>query len=116
MTQAIDIARNYLNAFYADDRAATRALLADDFDFGGPFSGTIGADAFLDSARRLLDAAEGTDIVHGWQDGGEVCVVHEVSVAGHRVTMADWLTISGDRVTRERVYFDPQQLAKALAA
>ncbi|MCU1556126.1 MAG: hypothetical protein JWN09_121 [Microbacteriaceae bacterium] len=54
MTQAIDIARNYLNAFYADDRAATRALLADDFDFGGPFSGTIGADEFLDSARRLL--------------------------------------------------------------
>jgi hypothetical protein len=42
--------------------------------------------------------------------------VHEVAVAGQRVSMADWLTVSGDRVTRERVYFDAQQLAKALAA
>jgi ketosteroid isomerase-like protein len=115
MTQAIDIARNYLNAFYANDRAATRALLAEDFDFGGPFSATIGADAFLDSARRLLEAAEGTNIVRSWQDGGELCVVHEVAVSGQRVTMADWLTVSGDRVTRERVYFDAQQLATALA-
>ena len=73
----------------------------------------IGADAFLDSARRLLDAAAGTTVVRGWQDGGEVCVVHEVSVAGQRITMADWLTVAGGRVARERVYFDAQQHAKA---
>ncbi len=116
MTQAIEVAVSYLEAFYADNRAETRALLAEDFDFRGPFSSTIGADAFLDSARRLLNSAEGTTVVHGWQDGGEVCVVHEVSVAGHLITMADWLTVTGDRVVRERVYFDAQQLAKALPA
>jgi ketosteroid isomerase-like protein len=110
----METARDYLTAFYADDRPATRALLADDFDFAGPFVAVVGANDFLDSARRLLDASEGTDVIRSWEDEGEVCVVHEVSVGGRRVTMADWLTIEEGRVARERVYFDAQQLAAAL--
>ena len=114
---AEQVARDFLGSFYLADRPAARALLADGFDFTGPFVAIRGADAFLDSAVPLLALVTGHAVIRSWCDGDDVCIIHEVSLRGatEPITMADWLTVPGGQVATETVIFDAARLRAALA-
>lgn len=105
-----ETASAYLTAFWAGHFDAARALLAADFSFSGPFVQVRGRDPFLASAAGLRPVIRGHRLLRQWADGDEVCSWYDVDletpVTSGSVTMSEWHTAVGGKLTSGRVVFD----------
>lgn len=97
---------------------AIRDLLTEDFAFTGPLMKTEGREQYLCLLGQFLQAHTGYRFLHRFSDGNEVCSIYDMSIRTPHgitltVTMADWLTMRGDQICRQRLYYDPREFAAA---
>jgi hypothetical protein len=106
MPDAIAIVNEYLAAFYSGDFARARGLVADEFQFKGPFVEAANRDAFFDSAARLAPIVRGHEVRHQWSDGRDVCTIFDMRLGGGSVTTCEWHTVGGSLLVQARVILD----------
>jgi ketosteroid isomerase-like protein len=115
-----DIVSGYLTAFYGGDFESAGPLLAEDFEFNGPFVSVKGRDAFLQSAQGLRMTSRGHRLLKQWQDGPDICSVYELALQGPQrsgtVTMAEWHRVRGGRIQSALVLFDSAAFREILAS
>lgn len=106
MTQQIDIAKAFYQAFAAGDRAFVETHLAEQFIFSSP------PDPYLDRAgyfeRCWPGAGQGQqfEFVRLVEMGHEVIVTYEMQPKdGTKGRNTEVLTFAGDQLTRAEVYF-----------
>jgi ketosteroid isomerase-like protein len=114
-----DIVSGYLTAFYGGDFESAGTVLAEDFEFKGPFVSVKGRDAFLQSAQGLRMTSRGHRLLKQWQDGDDICSVYDLSLQGpHKsgtVTMAEWHTVRDGKIQSALVLFDSAAFREIVA-
>ena len=106
----------YHDAFYRNDRAAVRQLLADNGTFIGPLNSFTDADAFLDSAAIFMQLSENTKIKKVFVDGNDVCVLYDSTTIVPSIptlAIASWFKIESGKIAFFHVHFDPAPFVKA---
>ncbi len=113
MMQAVnasELVSRYLTVFYGGDFEAAGVMLAENFEFNGPFVSVKGRDAFLQSAQGLKATSRGHLLLKQWADGCDVCSVHELALQGPQksgtVTMAEWHKVRNGEIASAIVLFD----------
>ncbi|MGH8915791.1 MAG: nuclear transport factor 2 family protein [Acidimicrobiia bacterium] len=118
MGHALDI----VNRFYATTDAHNVDGIADyvteDISFVGPLMTTDNAQAYLEINRQLLEHHAATRMLHQFESGDTVCSVYELGIVasdGSTFTaeMADVIQVTGDRISSQRIYYDPRRFAEA---
>jgi hypothetical protein len=108
--QPADVVNSYLNAFYAGEFDAAGSLLANNFDFRGPFVQVKGKGPFLESASGLRDIVRGHKLIRQWTDGAEVSSIYEVSFVtpygAGAIVMSEWHVIAEGLLSSGQVIFD----------
>jgi hypothetical protein len=119
-TQAAkSLALAYHDAFYRKDRAAVRALLADDGRFIGPLSAFDDPDKFLDAASVFMQIATTPNVKSVVAEGHDVCIVYDyVSTLPSipAVPSVAWFMTVGDKIKLFHVHFDPAPFVQAMAS
>jgi len=104
------LVNQYLGAFYTGNFSAARTLIAESFQFNGPFVQAKSRDDFFASASGLLTIVKGHTLLQQWDNGDQVCSIYDVqleSPAGKgTVTMSEWHTIDGNQLQSSRIIFD----------
>jgi predicted SnoaL-like aldol condensation-catalyzing enzyme len=104
------VVNRYLDAFYAGKFREAQALIADNYQFEGPFVEATNREAYFASAARLAPMVKGHTLLRQWVDGDEVCSIYDVALetpAGKgSVTMSEWHRSSQGKLTSGRVVFD----------
>ncbi len=106
----------YHDAFYRNDRAAVRKLLADNGTFIGPLNSFSNADHFLDAAAVFMQLSEKTEIKKVFVDGDEVCVLYDSKTIVPSIPIlpiASWFKIESEKIKFFHVHFDPTPFVKA---
>lgn len=104
------IVNQYLDAFYSGDFELAKRLVADDFEFRGPFVQARNKDEFFSSAARLAPIVKGHHMLRQWVDSNEVSSIFDVNLqtpAGKgAVTMSEWHKVRGEKLIYGRVILD----------
>ena len=106
----------YHDAFYKNDRAAVRKLLADEGLFQGPLSSFTDPDAFLDSASVFMKLGKHTPVKNIMMDGENVCLFYEATYKVPSIPtlpIAAWFKVENGKIKFFHVYFDPGAFIKA---
>ena len=107
---AVAVVNRYLKTFYSGDFAAARALVAETFQFKGPFVEAPNRDAYFNSAAPLAQVVRGHHLLHQWQDGDDVCSIYDVAlrtaVGEGVVTMCEWDKVKGELLQSSRLILD----------
>jgi hypothetical protein len=53
-----------------------------------------------------------------FENGSEVCSIYEVELGtpsggSFSVMIADWISLTSDRIVAQKIYYDPREFAKA---
>lgn len=111
-----DIALAYHEAFYRNDRAAVRKLLADDGRFIGPLNSYSDPDTFLDGAAIFMRLNKSTEIKQIIAEGNDVCLFYESTMILPSVPthpLAAWFKIENGKIKLFHIHFDPAPIVKA---
>jgi ketosteroid isomerase-like protein len=118
MARALEIVNRFYDA--TNNRRADElpALVTDDVTFVGPAMQATGAREYVGMNEQLLGFHQGTRMLRQFEDGDDVCSVYELRMttpAGGSLTLrvADWITVRGDRIAEQHLYFDPREFAQA---
>jgi hypothetical protein len=108
------LADTYFRSWVARNEQGLRSVLAPDADFAGPLGTAQGVDAcvagLLGMARVLEDAVP----LRRWVDGDDVLTWFELrTTVAPPTPVANWMHMSGGRITRIRVTFDPREIVAA---
>ena len=106
----------YHDAFYKNDRAVVRKLLADNGTFVGPLNAFTDADAFLDSAAVFMKLTKRTDIKKIFVDGDEACIIYDSTTIVQSIPtlpIASWFKVEAGKIKFFHVHFDPSPFVKA---
>jgi hypothetical protein len=110
ITDPVSTVATYLDAFYVGDFKRAASVLAEDFDFEGPFLKVTGREAYLAGAEGLRQIVGGHRLVRQWVDGDEVSTLYEVAlrtpVGEGSVLMSEWHRVRAGRIGSGRVVFD----------
>jgi SnoaL-like domain len=106
----MEVAEAYLARFCAGDIDALAELLADDFEFVGPFVQTSGPASYLEALRADPPQDCSAEIIHAFDDGDLVNLIYRFSKPGINALMSQLFVIRGDTVTRTLLIFDPSDL------
>jgi hypothetical protein len=124
MTTAIDL----VNHFYAltnpngrnvqDLLAPIADALTADFKFTGPLMRTEGREQYVGVLGQFLPAHVGYRFHRQFESGGDVCSIYDMTVrtpAGSTLTvgMCDWLTLRGEKISEQKLFYDPRGFAAA---
>jgi hypothetical protein len=122
------IALAYLKAFERKDRAAVRALLADQGAFIGPLNSFTAAEPFMDAADVFMQLARKFEIKKVLADGEDVCVFWDYATIVPSlpvIPIAEWFKVVDGRIKFLHLHFhaapvvaamERGDIAKALAA
>lgn len=117
MTEARDVVNRYLQAYASGDVDATVASLSPDFAFRGPMQAIEGAEAYRDVVAHVAPHARGHRVLRQWVDGADVCTLYELDVdrgtGPEPVLVAEWSTVSDDRVASSLMVFDTGRFQRA---
>ncbi|MGH9991439.1 MAG: nuclear transport factor 2 family protein [Nitrososphaera sp.] len=94
------------------------SMLADNMIFAGPLMRTSGASEYLESTKRFLQMHKATRMMKQFENGNDVCSIYEMDIAtpaGGTITLeiTDWIQVSSGKVTKQKIYYDPREFAKA---
>ena len=112
-THPQEIVDRYYATWTNNDFAASRALLHDNLSFHGPIDKFDNADDYIGAIKRLASIVQGIEKRKTFVDGDDVCVVYDlltVTPAG-AAPVAEWFTVSGDKIAAIRVFFDARPFA-----
>jgi hypothetical protein len=110
-TDARSVATRCLEAWSSGDLETTAALLHENVTFTGPLGVTQGRDAYLSGIRQFAQLVKGVDLRHVFAEGGDVCVIYELSTeTAGAIPTAGWYQVSDGQVTAVRAFFDPRPL------
>lgn len=112
-----------VNRFYdlTNNKSTTTGLdelIADDMTFSGPLIQASGAKNYIEMLGQFLKFHKGWRMLKQFENGNDVCSIYEVRLgtpAGgtFNVLIADWITVSNGRISRQNIYYDPREFAKA---
>lgn len=116
-------ARDVVAAFYQvtleePDVDEFEKFVAPNVHFVGPLQSSEGSDAYFEINRQLLPFHVETRMHAQFESGDQVCSIYDMDVrtpAGDIVTlkMADWMTVTDDKISAQTIYYDPREFAKA---
>jgi ketosteroid isomerase-like protein len=102
----LQVARQALDSFAAEDRDAIEALLADDFTFSSPPDPSLDRNGFFERCWPNAHLIESFDVVRLVESGDEVILTYEsTKTDGSRFRNTEVLTFDGDQIARQEVYF-----------
>ena len=106
----------YHEAFYRNDRAAVRALLADPGEFVGPLNSYTDPDVFLDGAAVFMKVTRKTDLKAVVAEGEDVCLVYDSLLAIPSVPpipIASWFRVKEGKIKIFHTHFNPMPFIQA---
>jgi hypothetical protein len=118
-TNAKEVALAYHHAFYANDRASVRKLLADRGSFIGPLSAFEDPDKFLDAASIFMKLTANTEIKSVVSEGNDVCILYDSTLKVKSIPtlpLATWFKIEEGKIKFFHVHFDPTSIVAAMAS
>jgi hypothetical protein len=105
-------AATYFDAWQVRDFARLRSVLADDVDFAGPFGQVRGGDECLRGLQGLSKIMTDIRIQKVFTDGSDVLTWYDMATTvADPVPVANWMKVTGGKITRIRVAFDPRGIA-----
>lgn len=118
MGHALDIVNRFYATTDAHDLEGIAGQITDDVKFVGPLMTTDNAEAYVEINRQLLDHHADTRMLHQFEAEDTVCSVYEMDLVAPDGTeftaeMADVIQVTGDRISSQRIYYDPRQFAEA---
>ncbi len=115
MTHAKDVVTRYQAAMGSGDWKGARALLKDDLEFRGPLDTFHRADDYVAALQRLYPMVEKVDVKRVFSEGDDVVVLCDLHFKPPMPTMyvVEWYGVSGDRISRVQVVFDPRPMTAA---
>ena len=117
MGQAIEVANKYFDIWQNKNGEGLADVLSDDFSFIGPLD-QLDRQGMLDAVPMMGQAIERFHMHQQFEDGENVCCIYELEMATPagklKIPMAEWMRISGGKISQVRLYFDPRELAGAM--
>lgn len=122
-----EIVLAYHHAFYKNDRASVRQLLADKGSFNGPLNSFTNPDLFLDSATIFMKLTLKTVMKKVFVAGNQACIIYSSAFIVPSIPVlpiASWFKVDRGKIYFFQVHFDPSSfliakengdIAKALA-
>jgi hypothetical protein len=113
MSNAADIVSQFMRESRKGDFAAARSLLADDFQFKGPFDTFSSPEPYIAALRRLYPIVVNVTIQKLFVDGDEACVLYdmETNTAAGTAFICEWFRIRGNRIAWMQAVFDARPFA-----
>ena len=118
MGQALDLVNRFYATTDAHDVGGIAEHVDEDVRFVGPLMTTDTADAYVEINRQLLSHHAATRMLQQFESHDSVCSVYEMDIVAPDGTMftaemADIITIAGDKIVSQRIYYDPRRFAEA---
>jgi hypothetical protein len=105
------VAAAYFDAWKCGDVERVRPLLYDDVTFTGSLGATQGAGETLEGLGRMFAMTKQVEVVKRWADGPDVLTWFELYTAhAGPLAIVNWSHVTGGRIDRIRVTFDPRPL------
>jgi limonene-1,2-epoxide hydrolase len=105
-TDPAQIVERFSRAWSSGDFDTARSLLADDLHFEGPIDSFDHADDYLKAIRGLHSMLRGVDHQATIASGKDVVHFYVLDTPVARAPVAEWFTVTGDRISSLRAYFD----------
>jgi hypothetical protein len=117
MKNAKEIVASYQKAMGSGDWKAARAHLKDDLDFSGPLDRFHKADDYIAALQRLYPMVERVDVKGVFSEKDDVVILCDLHFKPPMPTMyvVEWYRVSGEKIARVQVVFDPRPMAAAMA-
>jgi limonene-1,2-epoxide hydrolase len=112
----IEIVLAYHHAFYRNDKAAVRQLLADEGTFIGPLNSFTNPDLFIDAAAIFMKLTSKTDIKKIFTDGNDACILYDSTYIVPSIPIlpiASWFKVESGKINFFHVHFDPSRFLNA---
>jgi|SRR5579864_936583 len=109
MNQAREIVEQYFERWSQKDYQGSRAYLADDLNFKGPFDTFQRADDFIQAVNRLGPIVKEIHVRKILSDGQSVCIVYdmETSTPAGTVPIAEVFEVGlSGKITSIMAFFD----------
>lgn len=113
MTHAKAVVGKYQEAMGKGDWKAARSLLRDNLEFQGPLDTFHKADDYIAALQRLSPMLEGVDVKRIFSEGDDVAVLCDLRFKPpmpSKMYVVEWYTVSGDKISRVQVVFDPRPM------
>jgi ketosteroid isomerase-like protein len=107
----------YLELVGAHDLAPLEDLFADDL-VATTSGASFGKAEWIAALRRLLPVLVRNDIRHVFVDGDDACAVYDfvTDTEAGAVPCVEWITVTGDRISRVELIFEKANWAHVAAA
>ncbi|MCI4368404.1 MAG: nuclear transport factor 2 family protein [Thermoplasmata archaeon] len=113
MAGAMETVMGFQAAMGKDDWKGARAHLADHLHFVGPFESFSKPEDYLAAIQKLHAIVERVDMHHMFVDGDDVCLLYDLvtNTPAGTAFISEWHHVTGGKIDRIRVVFDPRPFA-----
>jgi len=113
-----EIVASYHAAMGKGDWKGARAHLKDDLVFTGPLDRFNKADDYIAALQKLYPMVEKVDVKGMFSEKDDVVILCDLHFKPPMPTMyvVEWYHVSGDKIARVQVVFDPRPMAGAMAS
>jgi hypothetical protein len=118
MKSARDVVAEYQEAMGKGDWKRARSYLRDDLSFRGPLDTFSRADDYVGALQKLYPMVEKVDVKGIFSDRDQVVILCDLQFKPPMPTMyvVEWYTVTGEKISRVQVVFDPRPMAGAKGA
>lgn len=116
MAKPIDIVNQFYDAWNKKDLNMMEKLLANNTRYEGPLVTWEGKKQYLEGAKQILPAFNGTKILRQFEDHNTVCSIIDIQmntpdgpITCHVAEVTD---VSDDRILKSKTYYDPRKIEK----
>ncbi len=119
MTKSLEL----VNRFYdlTNNKNTTQGvedLLDKNMTFSGPLLEVKGAKKYVEMIGQFIKFHKNWSMFKQFDNGNDVCSIYEVEIrkpdgGAFSVMIADWISISDDKIAAQKIYYDPREFAKA---
>lgn len=113
MRSAKDVVSSYQMAMGKGDWKEARTHLKDDLEFYGPLDTFHRADDYVAALQKLYPMVENVDVKRVLAEKEDVVVLCDLHFRPPMPTMyvVEWYTVSGEKISRIQVVFDPRPMS-----
>jgi hypothetical protein len=116
MADAKSVVDEYMKHLRSKNLGEQRKLLEDDLSFEGPFDSFSRADDYHQALSHLVPMVDDIRVKKSFVDGDDVCVIYDMvtSTPVGTAPVVEWHTVTGNKISAIRVYFDARPWAAAM--
>jgi excinuclease UvrABC nuclease subunit len=113
MTKSADVVETFVGALGRRDFVAARRVLADQFNFVGPFDSFERPESYLDSLQKLYPIVKKVTVRKTFVDGDDVCLLYDMATTTPVGTafICEWFTVKNQKIKSIRAVFDARPFA-----